>query len=134
MPDRAVNAATSKAYSVHWPRQRWRHAAGLRQRLPWCPAPRTTPSPASGGQPCSPAACSTRTGIDVEPTDARIYVAGLEKSWEYGGWPKVIMALDQEQLESTYREIPADTARRARSTGCSRCHTGNGSGSWPGAA
>ena len=31
MPDRAVNAATSKAYSVHWPRQRWRHAAGLRQ-------------------------------------------------------------------------------------------------------
>jgi hypothetical protein len=33
----------------------------------------------------------------------------FEKSWEYGAWPKVIMALDGKQLERTYREIPADT-------------------------
>lgn len=52
-----------------------------------------------------------RTGIDVEPATAPIYVAGFEKSWEYGGWPKVIMALDGRQLERTYREIPADTPR-----------------------
>jgi hypothetical protein len=50
-----------------------------------------------------------RTGIDVEPTTAPIYVAGFEKAWEYGGWPKVIMALDGKQLERTYREIPGDT-------------------------
>ena len=33
MPDPGGNAAMSKAYSVYWPRQRWRHAAGLCQRL-----------------------------------------------------------------------------------------------------
>jgi hypothetical protein len=50
-----------------------------------------------------------KAGIDVEPASAPTFVADFEKSWEYGGWPKVIMALDAKQLERTYREIPADT-------------------------
>jgi hypothetical protein len=50
------------------------------------------------------------TGVDVEPTTAPFFVTPhFDKAWEYGGWPKVIMALDPKQLELTYREIPADT-------------------------
>lgn len=48
-------------------------------------------------------------GIDVEPTTAPIFVGDFEKSWEYGGWPKVMMALDPNQFDHTYRETPADT-------------------------
>lgn len=49
------------------------------------------------------------TGIDVRPTTAPIFVDDFEKAWKYGGWPKVIMALDAERLERTYREIAAGT-------------------------
>lgn len=45
------------------------------------------------------------TGVDVEPTTAPIFVAEFKKAWEYGGWPKVVMAFDGEQLERTYRDI-----------------------------
>jgi hypothetical protein len=45
------------------------------------------------------------TGVDVEPTTATIFVAEFEKAWEYGGWPKVVMAFDGKQLERTYRDI-----------------------------
>lgn len=49
------------------------------------------------------------TGIDVEPTDATIYVDGFDKALEYGGWPKVIVALRSAQLDSAFREVSADT-------------------------
>ena len=45
------------------------------------------------------------TGIDVEPTTAPIFVSDFDKAWEYGDWPKVIMALDGMHLDYTYREI-----------------------------
>lgn len=47
------------------------------------------------------------TGIDVSPTDAPIYVDHISKAIEYGGWPKVLLALDVRQLDQTYREVDA---------------------------
>ena len=50
-------------------------------------------------------------GVDVEPTTAPIFVSDFDKAWEYGGWPKVVMAFDGTHLERTYREvIISDTA------------------------
>jgi hypothetical protein len=49
-------------------------------------------------------------GIDVEPTTAPFFVSDFNKAWEYGDWPKVIMALDRMHLDYTYREITSDTA------------------------
>ena len=49
------------------------------------------------------------TGIDVEPTTAPIFVSDFDKAWEYGDWPKVIMALDGMHLDYTYREITSET-------------------------
>jgi hypothetical protein len=49
------------------------------------------------------------TGIDVEPTNAIIYVDGFDKALEYGGWPKVVIALRTDQLDATFREVAADT-------------------------
>jgi hypothetical protein len=34
-----------------------------------------------------------RGGIDVEPTDARIYGGALDKAFEYGGTPKLVLAM-----------------------------------------
>lgn len=40
------------------------------------------------------------TGIDVIPTDSPIYVSNyFDKAWEYGEWPKVMMALDPTKLQ-----------------------------------
>ena len=49
------------------------------------------------------------TGIDVEPSDAVIYADFFDKALEYGGWPKVVMALRQGGLQRTFRKIAADT-------------------------
>ena len=50
-------------------------------------------------------------GVDVEPTTAPIFVSEFDKAWEYGGWPKAVMAFDGMHLERTYREvITSDTA------------------------
>jgi hypothetical protein len=49
------------------------------------------------------------TGIDVEPTNAPIFVSDFDKAWEYGDWPKVIMVFDGRHLAYTYREITSDT-------------------------
>ena len=35
-----------------------------------------------------------RNGIDVEPVDSVIFVATFDKAGEYGGWPKLIIALN----------------------------------------
>src|SRR5262249_46250788 len=48
-------------------------------------------------------------GIDVEPTRSVIMVDCFEKAWEYGGWPKVMQALDWSCLDQSWREIPTDT-------------------------
>lgn len=53
--------------------------------------------------------CVLRSGIDVVPPDSTIYVDDFEKAWEYGGWPKVMLALDTERLSHTYRELRSDT-------------------------
>ncbi|MDQ6893717.1 MAG: protein kinase [Acidobacteriota bacterium] len=50
-----------------------------------------------------------QTGIDVEPTDSVIYVDLFEKAWEYGAWPKVLLALDNSRLDRSWREIRAGT-------------------------
>jgi hypothetical protein len=47
------------------------------------------------------------TGIDVEPSTAPIFVADLDKALEYGGWPKLVLALNHACLDRTYREIGA---------------------------
>lgn len=49
------------------------------------------------------------TGIDVEPTTATIFTGDFQKATEYGGLPKVIMALDRKRLDRTYKKVPADT-------------------------
>src|ERR1700679_703606 len=45
-------------------------------------------------------------GIDVRPTHAVIYVDHLEKALEYGGWPKVVLALKWDLIKQTFKEIP----------------------------
>jgi hypothetical protein len=50
------------------------------------------------------------TGIDVEPSDAVLYVSTLEKALEYGGLPKAVIVLDPDHLERTWRTLPADSA------------------------
>ena len=45
------------------------------------------------------------TGVDVEPATAPIFVSDFDKAWEYGGWPKVVMAFNGMHLEHTYREV-----------------------------
>ncbi len=32
----------------------------------------------------------------------------FDKAWEYGGWPKVVMAFDRELICNTYKEVPSD--------------------------
>jgi hypothetical protein len=48
-------------------------------------------------------------GIDVTPTDSPIYASDFKKAWEYGGIPKVVLALDGQTMERTWRQVPADT-------------------------
>jgi hypothetical protein len=50
-------------------------------------------------------------GVDVEPTNAAIFADFFEKAWEYGDWPKVMLAFDPSRLDQTWREIPATTPR-----------------------
>ena len=52
-----------------------------------------------------------KLGIDVEPTDAVIFTdVYLEKVWEYGGWPKIVLALSRDGLQRTFEEISSDTS------------------------
>lgn len=74
---------------------------------------------AFGGRDCWPdfrcvslgrLAVILRTGCDVEPPDAVIFVAGSPgKTLEYGDADsKVMLLLDPEKLRSSHREVPAD--------------------------
>lgn len=54
-----------------------------------------------------------RTGVDVQPSDARIYCSDFDKAWEYGGTsvgvgPRMIFALNQYTLKSTYTYLDLD--------------------------
>ncbi len=46
------------------------------------------------------------TGIDVTPTDQPIYASSIDKAWEYGGMPKVLLALDRRGMERTGHRTP----------------------------
>ena len=47
------------------------------------------------------------SGIDVIPTNAPIFADFLDKALEYGGWPKLVLALDSRQMEKTFKEVPS---------------------------
>ena len=51
-------------------------------------------------------------GIDVEPTNSVIFADHFEKAWEYGGVPKIILAIDYQKIKKTYLEIDADTHQK----------------------
>jgi hypothetical protein len=47
-------------------------------------------------------------GIDVEPTNSVIFADGFDKAWEYGNWPKLILALDSAHLQRTFIKVAAN--------------------------
>jgi hypothetical protein len=49
------------------------------------------------------------TVIDVEPSTAPIYAGAIDKAWEYGGNPKVVLALLASELRRSWVEVEADT-------------------------
>jgi len=49
-----------------------------------------------------------RVGLDKEPTTMGIYADAFEKAWEYGEFPKLMLVLDGEQTEPSFREVRAD--------------------------
>jgi hypothetical protein len=52
------------------------------------------------------------TGIDVTPTDAPIYKSDFQKAWEYGGIPKVVLALAREGMEYSSKHVPRTLPKR----------------------
>ncbi len=60
-------------------------------------------------------------GIDVLPTNAVIYTDCFDKAFEYGGWPKVVLAFDADRLQTTFREIPADSSEAELPGGAGCC-------------
>ena len=50
-----------------------------------------------------------RAGIDVVPTDSVIYLSDFDKAWEYGDFPKIVLALDSQKVKASWQTIPADT-------------------------
>jgi hypothetical protein len=48
-------------------------------------------------------------GIDIQPTTGVISADFPDKAFEYGGWPKVLLALNPHSLRRTFREISADS-------------------------
>src|SRR5258708_5455071 len=50
-------------------------------------------------------------GIDVVPTNDVIFVDDLDKALEYGGWPKVLLALRWSSLKCTFKHLPADSSK-----------------------
>jgi hypothetical protein len=44
-------------------------------------------------------------GIDVDPPDAASYVSSLDNAWEYGGLPKLVLAVDPIHLDRTFRTL-----------------------------
>ena len=46
----------------------------------------------------------------MEPSDAVFSVGDFSKSLKYGGWPKLMLILDQEQLAHSCRIVRADAS------------------------
>lgn len=42
------------------------------------------------------------SGIDVQPTNSVLFASTFNKAWEYGGFPKVLMALDTSGMSRTW--------------------------------
>ena len=53
------------------------------------------------------------TGVDVEPSNAPIWVSSLDKAMEYGELPKLLLVFDPEHLDRSFREIDTSDSRRA---------------------
>ncbi|HEV8281550.1 MAG TPA: hypothetical protein VGQ02_06820 [Candidatus Limnocylindrales bacterium] len=49
------------------------------------------------------------TGIDVEPPTAVFSTDSWDKALEYGGWPKLLLVLNQNLLAHSTVRVPADT-------------------------
>jgi hypothetical protein len=49
------------------------------------------------------------TGIDVEPPTAVFSTDSWDKALEYGGWPKLLLVLNQNLLVHSTMRVPADT-------------------------
>lgn len=49
------------------------------------------------------------TGIDVEPPTAVFSTDSWDKALEYGGWPKLLLVLNQNLLALSTIRVPADT-------------------------
>jgi hypothetical protein len=64
-----------------------------------------------------------RNGIDVDPTTSIVFVDDFEKAWEYGQWPKIIIALDWSKLDHTFREVPAATSSEELTSLCAKFPT-----------
>jgi hypothetical protein len=62
-----------------------------------------------------------RQGIDVTPSHAPFYAEDFEKAWEYGGWPKMILALNPGQLDRTFREVASDAPLAELNRCCPAC-------------
>jgi hypothetical protein len=55
-----------------------------------------------------------QNGIDVEPGRPLWVAIGLEKAWEYGGLPKLLLVLDQDRLQPPNLDFSLDTAGEKR--------------------
>lgn len=49
-----------------------------------------------------------RTGIDVDPPDAPFFAEYITKAVEYGGWPKVLLVLDEDMTAPACLDLAAD--------------------------
>lgn len=54
-----------------------------------------------------------KNGIDIEPTNGPIWVGDFAKAWEYGGFPKVVMALEWNRLGPSFVSTLRDGGQRS---------------------
>jgi len=52
-----------------------------------------------------------KNGIDVEPINSAIFADHFDKAWEYGGTPKVMLAIKMDKLQRSYKKVGADTPK-----------------------
>lgn len=50
-----------------------------------------------------------KNGVGVDPVDHVFWASSSDRAWEYGGWPKLIIALDHESPCRSYKRVPAET-------------------------
>jgi hypothetical protein len=52
-----------------------------------------------------------QSGVDVVPTNSVIFVDHLEKALEYGGFPKVLLALKWDSLRPTFKQVTVGSSK-----------------------